>query len=564
MSRIRGAIAHFNGATAHFNCAAAPWRRVAAAVAVALLATSGARADDAADEAPLRTLSITPSPWRDFKLTLDGYLRVRADVWNDLDLSRGPTPSTGQPIFPTPAAGGGDHTLTGVDMRVRLDPMLEVGQAVRVFMRIDVLDNIGWGTTPDVLPSYTNYALATQNTNPPTPGVNALEDSIRVKRAWGEVTLPFGVLSAGRMGALVSWGTGFFVNNGDCIGCDYGDAGDRVALTVPIHDHYVTALYELSASGPYVTPAAQPIDVEPRAQVNTVALSVARFDSVLAQRRKLRAGRPLINYGLLASYRGQSLDAPSWTQPGGLTRAYTPNDFVPRNLQSFAGDLWLLVHVGGLRAELEAATVIGRIGDATNAAGVSLRAPVTATQWGGVASLSYSFRWPVRLRAELGVASGDDAPGFGVTLPNGVYSTQKGDLDGPQVRPPVDMTIDNFKFHPDYHVDLILWRRIVGVVTDAVYFKPTLRLGPFGSANHNFTADLSFIESNSIYATTPPGQATHLGEEVDVALRYQYEPAFQILLQYGVFIPGAGFRNVALNLEPQPAQALELILAYRL
>ena len=53
------------------------------------------------------------------------------------------------------------------------------------------------------------------------------------------------------MGALVSWGTGFFVNNGDCLGCDFGDSGDRIALTIPILNHYITALYELSASGPY-------------------------------------------------------------------------------------------------------------------------------------------------------------------------------------------------------------------------------------------------------------------------------------------------------------------------
>ncbi|HEY1585625.1 MAG TPA: hypothetical protein VGH63_08050, partial [Polyangia bacterium] len=279
--------------------------------AVASLWLAGARAqatEEAADEVPLRSLSVTPSPWKDFKLTLDGYLRVRGDVFNDLDLSRGPTPSTGQPIFPTPAAGGNDHTITAADMRVRLEPTLEVGQAVRVHLRIDILDDVGFGSTPDVLPSYSSYALATENATSPQGGVNALKDAIAVKQAWGDVILPFGVLSAGRMGALVSWGTGFFVNNGDCLGCDFGDSGDRIALTVPVLNHYVTAMYELSASGPYIVPAAQPIDLDRRAQVNTAALAIARIDSVEAQRRKLRAGRTLVNYGILASYRRQDLD----------------------------------------------------------------------------------------------------------------------------------------------------------------------------------------------------------------------------------------------------------------
>jgi uncharacterized protein (TIGR04551 family) len=202
---------------------------------------------DESDDLQLHPLRMTPSPWKDFRLTLDGYLRVRGELWNDLDLSRGPTPTTGQPIFPTPLSGADDHTLTAADMRVRLEPTLEIGQAVRLHLRVDVLDNIGWGSTPEVLPS--GYAFASQNTAVPMGGVNSLKDAIAVKQAWGEVVLPFGVLAAGRMDALISWGTGFFVNNGDCLDCDHGDSGDRVALTLPILSHYLTVLYELTSSG---------------------------------------------------------------------------------------------------------------------------------------------------------------------------------------------------------------------------------------------------------------------------------------------------------------------------
>ncbi|MGG2352369.1 hypothetical protein ACE4Z7_24515, partial [Salmonella enterica] len=90
----------------------------------------------------------------------------------------------------------------------------------------------------------------------------------------------------------------------------------------------------------------QSIAVERRAQVNTVAFAFARWQSPEAQLRRLRAGRTLVMYGLFASYRRQDLDAPAWTQ-GQITRAYGPNDFVARGAQSFAGDLWLLVHRGG-------------------------------------------------------------------------------------------------------------------------------------------------------------------------------------------------------------------------
>ncbi|HEY1586423.1 MAG TPA: hypothetical protein VGH63_12100, partial [Polyangia bacterium] len=138
------------------------------------------------------------------------------------------------------------------------------------------------------------------------------------------------------------------------------------------------------------------------------------------------------------------------------------------------------------------------------------------------------------------------------------------DLDGGQVHPPNDMTIDNFRFHPDYHVELILWRRIIGAVTDGVYVRPSLWVGPFGSPQHHVSFELAFIESSALDATSPPGQATHLGEEIDLSMRYRYERGFETSIQYGVFVPGAGFRNLDLNLAPQPAQALEVVLAYRL
>jgi uncharacterized protein (TIGR04551 family) len=298
--------------------------------------------------------------------------------------------------------------------------------------------------------------------------------------------------------------------------------------------------------------------------VHTAALALSRVLSPEAQERRLRAGRALWQYGLLASYRHQTLDVPAWAQAGGLTRAYGPGDFVARGLDNFAGDFWLMVHHRGFRAELELATVLGRIANATNTPGVSLVQPVTLTQLGGVLSLSYQFRWPLRLRFELGYASGDPAPGFGNSFAPGQATTQRGDLDGPQLRPPGDTTVDNFRFSPDYHVDLILWRRILGQVTDAVYLKPTVRLGPFGSAWHHFTLDLSLIDSNAVYDTTPPGQARHLGAELDALARYRYEAGFEIDLGYGVLFPGAGFRNLERMLEPQPAQTLELILAYRI
>ncbi len=525
--------------------------------------SSFAQVEDAADEE--KSPRERAAQFKDLRFTMHGYLRVRADVFNDLDLSRGSTPSTGQPIFPTSAASG-SHNIASLDMRLRLEPELKIGQAVRFYARIDVLDNVGWGSTPDVLPSTTAQSYAVGNASSPSGGINSVNDAIRVKRVWGEVTLPFGFLSAGRMGGLVSWGTGFFVNNGACISCDNGDGGDRIALTVPLANHFFTLLYELSASGPQVPLGfGQSANAESRSNVHTLAFAMARYNSPEAQRRTLEASRALVQYGVLLAYRWQDLDAPAWVQPGGLTVAFGPKDFVQRGLKSFSGDLWFLFHEGGWRWEIEAATVLGKIDDSSSIPGISLRTPTVVRQWGGVTSLAYQFRKiPLRLRFELGVASGDDAPGFGVKFVNGQTTTRKGDVDGPQFRPPVDNNIDNFAFHPDYHVDLVLWRRIIGRVTDAVYIKPTIRVGPFGNAQHHVNFELSLIDSTSLFASTPPGQQQRLGDEIDLSLRYRLELGFEALVSYGVFIPGAGFNNLQLGLDARPAQVFEAILAYRM
>jgi uncharacterized protein (TIGR04551 family) len=531
-------------------------------VTALLLCAGVARADDPPDADPVPRGRATQ--FSDLRFVLHGYFRVRGDVFDDLDLSRGPTPSTGTTIFPTPASGHG-HTLSALDMRLRLEPELHVGQAVHFFARVDVLDNVGYGSTPDVLPSTTAQSYATTYAATPIAGINSVSDAISVKRVWGEVTLPFGTLAAGRMGALVNWGTGFFVNNGNCTSCDLGDSGDRIALTVPMLGHFFTFLYELSASGPQVPLGfGQTVSADRSTAVNTIALSFARYSSPAAQRRIVEGGRTLVQYGLLASYRWQDRDVPAWIQPGRLTQAVDANSFVDRGLKSFSGDLWFLLHRGAVRFELEAATVLGRITDSSNIPGISLRAPTVVRQWGGVTSLAYQFRFPMRLRAELGIASGDSAPGFGVRVVNGQTKTVPGDVDGPQLAPPNDNSIDNFAFHPDYRVDLVLWRRIIGRVTDAFYVKPTVRAGPFGKGQHHVTLDLSVIDSTALYETTPPGQAHRLGTEIDLEARYRLELGFEVHLAYGIFVPGDGFRNLDLNLAPHPAQVFEAILMYRM
>ena len=494
------------------------------------------------------------------RLFLHGYCRVRGSLLDNLDLGRGPTPTSGRHIFPT--TPGGDSPITTADLRLRLDLTLQVGRSVKVFTRIDALDNLVLGSTPDGLPRNARVPMiaATGGQSSPTGGWNALTDAIRVKRAYGQVLLPFGYLAAGRMGALTPWGLGVVVHPGDGLDSDGGDTADRVVLALALFGHLVMIAYEVSASGPVLAAQANaPVDPDPRDDVRSFGFAVANWDPPASLSRKLRAYGMVINYGLLISGRFQELDVPGYYGSSPTGAEVKPKDQVLRNAWSVLADVWFRLRTRSLRIELEAVYSQGGIENSSLVPGVTLTRPLTASQFGGVLQVAWApleGRWGAGL--EVGLASGDSAPGFGAYAPTDQARTVPGDLDGPQIDYPRDTTTDNFRFNSEYRVDLIFWRRIVGRITDALYLK--------ASGHFDLTGRLrlwaSAIYSRALSASTPPGGVADLGIEVDAGLRYDYDPGFDIRLTFGVFLPFAGLKNTVLGIDPSPATALHLVMGF--
>ncbi|HEX7487900.1 MAG TPA: hypothetical protein VF341_03295, partial [Anaeromyxobacteraceae bacterium] len=81
-------------------------------------------------------------------LQLNGYLRVRGDLFDNLALRRAADPN-GFFLFPRPLRDP-DHrgTLTSANMRFRLEPTLNVSEQVRVLGQLDLLDDLVLGSTP--------------------------------------------------------------------------------------------------------------------------------------------------------------------------------------------------------------------------------------------------------------------------------------------------------------------------------------------------------------------------------------------------------------------------------
>ncbi len=490
---------------------------------------------------PLRDTAAT----RDTRVRIEGFLRTRGDLAHNWGLGVGPGPS-GTALWPMPYSDSTRRTQTNLDTRLRLDAHAEIGYGVSLHGRIHALDNLRWGSTPDA-----DFAGAVVTQRSPDRPVD-------LRQLYGQVLLPFGMLSVGRMGALVDWGTGFFVNAGNGLDDDFGDVGDRIAFTAPLAGLLWTAMYEVSAAGPGVNairPDIRPdFDLDGRDDVRTAALAISRYDLPATRQRRLRAGRDTFNMGLVGSYRWQEIDLAPGAVPGARTA-------IQRDLSAFTLDAWARIDLGRVTVEAEVAYLGFDIANASLDPAARLDIALTGRQLGGVARVDWRQGQRFFARMEFGFASGDDRPGFGAR-PTATAQARPGDVDGPQfdlTARPADANVNNFRFHPNYRIDLILWRRLVGTVTDAWYLRPMARYR-LGSM---FTIEGAVIASVAMEGNSTPSGSKPLGVETNVGLIYEQEHGFVARLDYGLLVPLAGFRDVVRRVDPEVAQAVHLVMAWR-
>ena len=127
-------------------------------------------------------------------------------------------------------------------------------------------------------------------------------------------------------------------------------------------------------------------------------------------------------------------------------------------------DVWFKLHYKALTIEFEGIGVFGQ----DPAARASWRRPdraadAAASSGGSLASELRLYRDALFVGVETGGATGDqaEAPGQYLNYRWRSSSSRTG-----------DHAINDFHFSPDYHVDQILFRHILGTVTNAVYIKP--------------------------------------------------------------------------------------------
>ncbi|MCO4774093.1 MAG: hypothetical protein KDA24_28945, partial [Deltaproteobacteria bacterium] len=291
----------------------------------------------------------------------------------------------------------------------------------------------------------------------------------------------------------------------------------------------------------------------------TATVSFVRDHDEASHVRRRAAKKPTISYGAYSTFRWQLVDFPTFYLQGisGEDSAFVDSDAVERRMWALMVDGWTRAHIGPVRVELEVAYAHLELGDASLLPGVSL-APIRGDQLGVAAEVEVEVaRRRVFVELGVAVASGDPAPGLGVAPPVGQTASQPGDLDGPQFDLAGDDRIDNFRFHPNFQVDQIFWRRIVGAVSDAFILRPQLRFVP----NPAFSLEVSGTASFALQNASTPGGSSVIGGEVDVVARWTPVPGFEARLQGGLFLPGAGLGNVAGTITPKPAGLARTVLA---
>lgn len=475
---------------------------------------------------------------------LDGYLRFRGDYFKNLNLSFRDDDALGGSPFPRPiscaAASTGSpgavgrpcgDTLKSSNLRLRAMPKISVSETLSVHTEIDVLDNVVLGSTPSSATSDATLGAFSDTQAAPQAGDNWQEDALRVSRAWAEAETPLGLLKFGRMPD--HWGLGIAansgaedpVNGGVDLDADYGDTVDRLmfATRIPGTRLRGAVATDWASTAPASTQTGgerggQAFDLEDSDDVSQWSFWLSRMDTPEEFRDVVERGELAINAGVYFRYRTQS-----WDYAGAaLGEPVDADALVPRDATLYIPDVWVRLAKGNLQLEAEAVAVFGSINQASD---LGLEDELSVRQFGAVGRLTArAMNDKLRFGVELGAASGDQYD----TDPQGSGHVS----DARDLPDPGDDDLTWFRFDPDYKVDLILWRELVGQVTNAVYGKPFLSY----ELTDAIDLKVANITSFALKPVATPGNGSVYGTEFDADLGYSSD-GFQAGIAYGVFFP---------------------------
>ena len=248
--------------------------------------------------------------------------------------------------------------------------------------------------------------------------------------------------------------------------------------------------------------------------------SIARRDNPVQLRERIDRGEPVLNYGLQVVYRnqGNTVRRP-WTRRRRPCRATGPQPLTPEQLNqatpfgalSVTPDVWAKFYYKALTVEFEGIGVFGKIDHPGVLAADQQQ--LTLRQFGWVVAGELKlYRDSFFVGLETGGATGDQAEDPSQYL-NYRWSFVQ--------QPAGDHAINDFHFSPDYHVDEIFFRHILGTVTNAIYVKPQAAYWFDLGQNRAVGINGSIIYSAAQVPVSTPGNSLNYGVEADVGATYR-------------------------------------------
>lgn len=436
----------------------APFSRAALPLAVLLLAV------------------LLPGPAEALEFRLDGYYRFQAALFDDLSLDR--------------ESETADGTRTQMSHRLLLRPHLRFSSNVHVFMDLDVMDAMHFGSGPEVLSALgavqENGAAFDEPlplSESQIPGADYRE-SLVIRRAWAELYTPYVDLKVGRMGN--HWGMGLFANDGNGKLGRYGDTVDRIMVSTSRLDPVrLNFAFDTRAEG-----------------------FVNRDDDTHSF---LLSGGYLSEVHQLGAYL-------RWTrQPS--------NSF-----NVIHADIYAATQLGPLSLQLEALLLWGKaLNTDIGVEGLDILAG------GGALDAKLAID-PFEVGFQVGVASGDSNPS------DNTWNTLRFDRDHDvglilfETAMP-QMSVGEFADSENQNIDSSA--TLVGnSVANAFYLKPSFHISPI----KDLVAGISFLAAFPVVPEAFGEDAPDFyGAEIDLDLTYTLYGNFELAGEIGVFIPGSVF-----------------------
>lgn len=563
-------------------------------------------------------------------IEIDGYYRLRTDYLWKMALDQGyntnpggvpalpPYPMASECLPSGQVGANGGVTQTGDvvrcgsrgqgsgNMRLRVEPTINISDQVRVRSQLDVFDNLILGSTADSLvnpyvPGQRSEVMQTTSAAPTdvlSNSQNTYTGSIVAKRAWGEIDTQLGSLRFGRM----PWhfGRGMYFNSGDCADCNGGTTVDRLMVLTTVYGHQLALAMDFAAQGYHIgytdlglrNMGNYPMDLTQKDDTNQYVAALTKIDEPRVWRERIASGDLVVNYGAQVVYRKQ--DYATFNVTADPNGNYTLSNGNPLALSSkdlgrslvtnvnallFIPSLWFKLGWKALTLEFEGNVLAGKLNNAgpllVDSTGDDKSLRILQAGW-VLASQLKLYNDSLFIGFETGGATGDQAelaydPGRRSGFNNDFYYPHLNYRYRSIPQPYGDHSLNNFHFSPDYHVDEILFRRILGTVSNAIYVKPNITywLDLDSKKQREVGVTGAVIYSLAPVPVSTPGNSMNYGIELDVGLQYRNlrENIFAGIT-WGVFWPMAALSRPIMDAskplwsQPEDANASQVLRTF--